>query len=290
MLAVKPEIVRKVRELQIRTRRLLKGYSHGDVLQATKGYGLEFEQLADYQMGHDVRFIDWKSSARMNKLLVREYREERNRTIIVALDCSDSTLFGYQNAKKDLMVDVTTALCMAGIYQKDAVGLLLFTDVVEKYIKPKRSQQQLSIILRELCQVKPKSSKTSLKNAIEFLAKQSMKDALIVFVSDFIDTDFQKPLRALSKKHEIVAMRALDKYESLLPASGFVQTIDLEKQTPVTLNLMGKNVRKIENSLKEWRDQQEGSLRMCGIDMMNISDEKSVIDQLMRMFILRSRK
>lgn len=290
MLAVKPEIVRKVKELQIRTRRLLKGYSQGDVLQATKGYGLEFEQLADYQMGHDVRFIDWKSSARMNKLLVREYREERNRTIIVALDCSSSTLFGYQNEKKDLMVDVTTALCMAGIYQKDAVGLLLFSDVVEKYIKPKRSQQQLSIILRELCQVKPTSDKTSLKAAIEFLAKQSMKDALIVFVSDFIDSDFEKPLRALSKKHEIIAMRALDKYESLLPTSGYVQTIDLEKQTPVILNLMGRKTHQIEDSLKEWRDQQEGSLRMCGVDMMNISDEKSVIDQLMRMFILRSRK
>ncbi len=284
---ISPEIARKVRQIEIRTRRLLSGYQIGQHKAAQKGYGLEFEQLSDYQFGHDVRFIDWRSSARMNKLLVREYRDERSRTILIAFDCSASTLYGAQRSKNEVMIDIATVLIMAGSYHQDN-GLILFSDEIELYVPPRRSREHVHFLFRQLCELNPKQAKTNLAALFNFIAQQRRSDAVVFIVSDFIDSEFEKQLKMVNKHNEVVAIRCLDHYEKKIPAVGLVHCIDSETGEELIIDVSKKNNSLINGMLKERAVQQDHLFASCVVDVIDIDDEHKMIEKLIRFFHTRA--
>ncbi len=285
---ISPEIARKVRQIEIRTRRLLSGYQIGQHKAAQKGYGLEFEQLSDYQFGHDVRFIDWRSSARMNKLLVREYRDERSRTILIAFDCSASTLYGAQRSKNDLMIDIATVLIMAGSFHQDQVGLVLFSDQIELYVPPRRSREHVHFLFRQLCELNPKHVKTNTAAVFDFIAKLRRTDAVVFVVSDFIDSGFEKQLRMVNKRNEVVAIRCLDQYERKLPAVGLVRCIDSETNRELIIDSSNSSNSLINSMLQERIIEQDRLFSSCAVDVIDIDDEHKMIEKLIRFFHTRA--
>lgn len=295
-----PETAQKIRQLEIKTRRLLQGYYIGEHRAAQKGYGLEFEQLTDYQFGHDVRFIDWKSSARMNKLLVREYKDERNRSVIIAFDISASTFFGAHQSKNDVMIDTATILIMAGFYSKDMVGLVLFSDHVEKYIPPARSRQHIELLLRTLCEIKPTEKKTSVSSALDYIARLKRRDAIVFVLSDMIDTErqsptesttrFDKALKMICAHNDCIVLRIRDRLERELPTAGFITTIDSETKQEVLLNLSGFGARKCNHLLHAFNDQQLKILKASGADTVDIENPEKIVEQLVRFFQSRTSR
>ncbi|MBI2774685.1 DUF58 domain-containing protein [Candidatus Dependentiae bacterium] len=294
-----PETAQKIRQLEIKTRRLLQGYYIGEHRAAQKGYGLEFEQLSDYQFGHDVRFIDWKSSARMNKLLVREYKDERNRSIIIAFDISASTFFGAQRSKNDVMIDTATILIMAGFYSKDMVGLVLFSDHVEKYIPPARSRQHIELLLRTLCEIKPTEKKTSVSSALDYIARLKRRDAIVFVVSDMIDEEqshnrenarFDKALKMICAHNDCIVLRMRDQLEKELPTAGFVTAIDSETKQEVLLNLSNSGAKKCNRLLHAFNEQQSKLLKASGADTVDIENPEKIVEQLVRFFQARASR
>jgi uncharacterized protein (DUF58 family) len=282
--SLKGDLFKKIKKLEIRTRRMLRGYHLGDHQVKEKGYGLDFEQLSDYQFGHDIRFIDWKGSARANKLLIREYKQEKTRTILIAFDSSASTLYGTDDAKHEKMIDAATALIMAGVYSKDSVGLMVFSDRVESYMQPRRSPGQIHLLLKNLCSIQPHQKKTSLRCALDFIAGQRKKDMLIFMISDFIDDHFEKPLKALAARHDFVAVRVVDHYEDKLPAVGIIQLQDSESGQKMQVNLSKKVCAQLSDSLTERVYSLNKLFKDARIDVVNLYERDTVIDQLMRLF------
>jgi uncharacterized protein (DUF58 family) len=287
---ISAEIAKKIRHLELKTRKLLQGYYIGEHRAAQKGYGLEFEQLSEYQYGHDVRFIDWKSSARMNKLLVREYKDERTRSIIIAFDTSASSFFGAQHSKSDIMIDIATILMMAGLYSKDMVGLILFNQDVETYIPPGKSRQHLELLLRTICQVKPGTKKTSVKNALDYIARLKRRDAMVFVLSDMIDTDFEKALRIVSTQNDCIILRTLDPLEKIIPSVGFVEAVDCETHQKIVLNLQGSALKRSESLIKMFHDEKAGIIKSCGADLIDIQNTEKIVEQLVRFFQKRTSR
>ena len=197
------EVLQKVRSIEIHTRRLLSGTLIGDYSSAKKGSGLEFDQIRDYQEGDDVRFIDWKASARQDKLLVREYIEERSRALILAVDVSASTFFGSSDElKNDRYAQIASVLALVGDYSKDHVGLILFSDHVQTVIPPKAGRQHVRMIMERLFEAKP-SGATVLDGALQRLIQMNRKDAMVFLISDFYaSTGYEKLLRIICKKYD----------------------------------------------------------------------------------------
>lgn len=281
------EVQKKISLLQLHVKKLLKGIITGDCRSQQKGYGLEFDQLRDYQLGDDIRFIDWKSTARTNKMVVKEYFHEQMKTIMIAVDVSASGLFSsHKDLKRDIIAQVATVLTLAAQYSKAQVGILLFSDTVELYIPPKKNNFHSSLIIKKIWEHVPQGEKTNIKVVLEFLAKISKKDALLFFISDFIDSGFQKELGIVAQRYDMVALRCLDRYEQQLPAVGFLHIEDSETGELSVINLK-KSHTEIHHFLEQRLVQQNSYFRKYGIDFFDVLINKPFIDQLIYCFARR---
>lgn len=276
------EILKKIKQIEIHTRKILASSFIGDSQSKQKGYGLEFEQLAEYQFGDDIRYIDWKSSARSRKLLIKEYREERSRLIYLLVDFSASAAFvTQQQSKQELMAHVAGVLALVGNYCKDYVGLIIFSDCIESVIPPGRGNQHAHEIVTRLFTSKASAKKTSLKTAIEYVSRMKKKDALVFIISDFIDTGYEDALRMLAKKSDVVAIRCLDSKEYQLPAVGFINTRDLETEKQITLDLTKKN-NAINVLLRQSLDEQTVYFKKNGIDYLDIHTQTDFVKNIVQ--------
>lgn len=276
-----PEVLAKIRHIEIKTRALLSGMQVGDYSTALKGSGFEFDQLREYQEGDDIRFIDWKSSARMSKLLVRQYLEERNRTILLAVDNSSSMAYGSHGVlKTETAAYLASILSLVADYGKDCVGLLLFTDGVETFIPPARGRKHIHTIMGTLFQAQPQHKKTSISSVIDYIMRLPYHNAIVFLVSDFIDQGFEDKLSHVSQRHDCIAVRCSDIREQDFPESAFITCTDPETGEEIVLDAR----KGLSKELHEYAREQELVLKKYGIDLLQIQSDKDCVSDMVRFF------
>ncbi|HXW86283.1 MAG TPA: DUF58 domain-containing protein [Candidatus Bathyarchaeia archaeon] len=279
------DIMRKIRHITIATRRLLSGSLIGDNRSAQKGMGFEFDQMRDYQVGDDVRFIDWHASLRTQSMLVKQYVEERSRTIMLVVDVSHSTVFGSQALRKyDLIAQVSSILALVATYGNDRVGLLLFSDDVELYIPPGRGWSRVHRIMETLFSYTPVKKATHCASACDRLASLAMNDAVVFFISDFIDDTLDARFGVLSKKYDVIAVRCLDEREKTMPVTGIMTVCDIETGEDVMID-----IGELDRHVKQRITAQNNFFRRYGIDILDISCTEDYIGNLITFFRRRMR-
>jgi uncharacterized protein (DUF58 family) len=272
---IKTDIAAKIKQLEIFTRRLLNGALVGDSRSAIKGSGFEFDQIRDYAFGDDIRFIDWKASARTNKVLVKQYIEERSRTVFLAVDVSQSSMFGSGTINKyNRIVELASVLALVAQHGKDHVGLLLFSDSIEEYIPAGSSLQHVHRILDSMLSFQPKQSKTNISQALQHLLAVKKSDAIVFLISDFIDENVDTYLAQAAKKYDLIAVRCLDNNEKTMPAVGFITVEDLETGELVELDLRGAHNNDVKRFLAARIDQQTKLFKRRGVDLVDVAPER----------------
>lgn len=276
---ISKEIVNKIRHIQIKTRRLLTGSASGDYLTKQKGYGLEFDQLREYQVGDDVRFIDWKSSARMNKLLLKEYREERNRTVMLLVDISKSSLFGSGKQRKaDVMADIASALALSADYSKDAVGLILFSDKIDYFMPPARGRHHVMALMKEVYGAQAQGDATNINAAMQLLGQLKRTDTIAFLISDCIDESYEKQIHVINARYDLVIIRCLDKREQRLPKGFHIQLQDIETGQELFVKSDALSIS------AERLQQQNRYFKKYGIDCFDVTCDKQYINDLVMFF------
>lgn len=279
------EVIKKIRQIEITTKRLLSGSFVGDYSSAKKGAGFEFDQIREYQLGDDVRFIDWKASARSNKLLVKQYIEERNRSVILAVDLSASNFYSScKIVKFNVLSEIAAVLALVADYGKDQASLLLFTDEVEVFIPPGKGRKHIHKIMEKLFSYKPKREKTNINSILDRLARLGRKDAIVFLLSDLIGTFEEKKLYVVSKMYDLVIVRCLDKNEYKLPNVGFINVQDIETGQTVLLQTARKQGGRLDSFLAKRIYEQEAIFKKYGIDCVDVSPTKHFIGDVILFF------
>ena len=238
------ELLKKVRKIEIKTRRLSDHIFGGEYHSTFKGRGMTFSEVRQYQFGDDVRSIDWNVTARYNEPFVKVFEEERELTMMLMVDVSGSELFGTTNQfKKEIITEISATLAFSAMQNNDKVGLMLFSDKVELFIPPKKGKSHVLRIIRELLEFKPKSNQTNLAEALKFLSSVMKKKAIVFVLSDFIAADYEKTLKISGNKHDVTGIRIYDQREEAIPNLGMVQMQDAETGKVQLVNTQSKRVR-----------------------------------------------
>ncbi len=238
------ELLKKVRKIEIKTRRLSDHIFGGEYHSTFKGRGMTFSEVRQYQFGDDVRSIDWNVTARYNEPYIKVFEEERELTMMLMVDVSGSELFGTTNQfKKDIITEISATLAFSALQNNDKAGLMLFSDTVELYIPPKKGKSHVLRIIRELLEFRPKSNRTDLAEALKFLSSVMKKRAIVFVLSDFIADDYEKTLKISGNKHDVTGIRIYDEREESIPNLGMVQMQDAETGRIQLVNTQSKSVR-----------------------------------------------
>lgn len=238
------ELLKKVRKIEIKTRRLSDAVFGGEYHSAFKGRGMTFSEVRQYQFGDDVRNIDWNVTARYSEPYIKVFEEERELTLMLVADISGSTLFGTQEQiKKEIITELCATLAFSAMQNNDKVGLLLFSDQIELYIPPKKGKFHILRIIRELLEFKAVGKGTDVAGALKFLAGVLKKKAIVFVMSDFMSTDYKKTLQIAGRKHDVTGIRVYDQRETEMPKMGLVQFKDQETGKTQLINTSSKSVR-----------------------------------------------
>lgn len=238
------EILKKVRKIEIKTRRLSDHIFSGEYHSSFKGRGMTFSEVRQYQFGDDIRSIDWNVTARYNEPFVKVFEEERELTMMLLVDLSASEFFGTTDQfKRDIITEISATLAFSAIQNNDKVGLLLFSDEIELFIPPKKGKSHVLRIIRELIEFQPKSKKTDVAMALRYLSQVMKKKAIVFLLSDFMDDEYDSPLKIASKRHDITGIRIYDKYEVEMPKIGIVPMEDVETGNVILVNTNNRNIR-----------------------------------------------
>lgn len=280
------ELLKKVRKVEIKTKRLSNNIFGGEYHSTFKGRGMTFSEVRGYEFGDDVRSIDWNVTARYNAPFVKVFEEERELTLMLMVDISGSKFFGTDNdLKKNIATEISATLAFSAIQNNDKVGLILFTDNVEMYIPPAKGRTHILRIIRELIEFKPKSKRTDISTALEFFSNVTSKKSIAFLLSDFISKDYQKALSIASKKHDLTGIRIYDKFEEEMPNLGLIPMIDQETDKVEFIDTGSKDVRKNFkiNSLK-MRDEFETTFKRNGSGTINCRTDQSYVKLLLGYF------
>ncbi|KAA2219435.1 MULTISPECIES: DUF58 domain-containing protein [Maribacter] len=244
------ELLKKVRKIEIKTRRLSDHIFGGEYHSTFKGRGMTFSEVRQYQFGDDVRSIDWNVTARYNEPFVKVFEEERELTMMLMVDVSGSEFFGTKNQfKNEIVTEISATLAFSALQNNDKVGVLLFSDQVELFIPPKKGKTHVLRIIRELLEFTPKSNRTDIGEALKYLTNVMKKKAIVFVLSDFIADDYEKTLKITGNKHDVTGIRVYDEREEEIPNLGLVQMIDAETGALQLINTQSKKVR---NSYAEY--------------------------------------
>jgi uncharacterized protein (DUF58 family) len=291
-LSLPPEILKKVKLLEISTRKMVNNLFAGEYHSAFRGQGMTFSEFREYVPGDDVRAISWAVTARTGKTYIKKFDEEREMTLLLAVDVSGSSDFGTdQWFKGEVMTHLAALLGYSAAKNKDPVGLLLFSDQVEHYVPPKKGRGQIHRIIRDLLFFQPKSRGTNLKVAMEHLRKSLKKRTNIFICSDFMDGDFDLPLRLIGKKHDTVAVVVNDPAEVQIPNIGVVDFEDAETGEVVTIDTSSSRFRRDYQKLvagrRELREQQ---LKRAQVERINVDTHGDIAGPLIQFFRRRNRR
>ena len=239
------EILKKVRKIEIKTRRLSDHIFGGEYHSTFKGRGMTFSEVRQYQYGDDIRAIDWNVTARYNEPYVKVFEEERELTMVLMVDVSGSEFFGTnQQFKRDTATEIAATLAFSAIINNDKVGLMLFSDQVELYIPPKKGKSHVLRIIRELIEFTPKSKQTNINEALKFLSNVMKKKAIVFLLSDFMDDDYEQTLKIAGRKHDVTGIKIFDKHDEEIPNLGIVPMLDAETGNLQLINTSSKNIRR----------------------------------------------
>ncbi len=238
------EILKKVRKIEIKTRRLSDDIFGGEYHSTFKGRGMTFSEVRQYQYGDDIRAIDWNVTARYNEPYVKVFEEERELTMMLMVDISGSEFFGTnQQFKRDTATEIAATLAFSAIQNNDKVGLMLFSDQVELYIPPKKGKSHVLRIIRELIEFKPESKQTNINEALKFLSNVMKKKAIVFLLSDFMDDDYEQTLKIAGRKHDVTGIKVFDKHDEEIPNLGIVPMEDAETGNVQLINTSSKKIR-----------------------------------------------
>ncbi len=238
------EILKKVRKIEIKTRRLSDHIFGGEYHSTFKGRGMTFSEVRPYQYGDEIRSIDWNVTARYNEPHIKVFEEERELTMMLMVDISGSEFFGTtEQFKRDTATEIAATLAFSAIQNNDKVGLLLFSDQVELYIPPKKGKSHVLRIIRELIEFSPKSKQTNINEALKFLSNVMKKKTIVFLLSDFIDDDYEQTLKIVGRKHDVTGIKVYDKHDEEIPNLGIVPMLDAETGKTQLVNTSSKSIR-----------------------------------------------
>ncbi len=284
------EILKKVRKIEIKTRRLSNNIFAGQYHSAFKGRGMAFSEVREYQFGDDVRDIDWNVTARFHRPYVKVYEEERELTVMLLIDVSGSLEFGTHNQmKNDLVAEIAATLAFSAIQNNDKIGVIFFSDKVEKYIPPKKGRKHILYIIREMLDFHPESRKTDLKIPIEFLTGVMKRRCTAFLLSDFYNRgEFEQALTICNRKHDVVAIQVYDQRAKTLPDMGLVKVRDAETGYEMTIDTSSKKLRRAHTQY--WLNRQQVLTRIfnkSNVDSVSIATDEDYVKQLMKLFQMR---
>ncbi len=281
------ELLKKVRKIEIKTRRLSDHIFSGEYHTSFKGRGMTFSEVRQYQFGDDVRAIDWNVTARYNEPYIKVFEEERELTMMLMVDISGSESFGTKNQlKSEIVTEIAATMAFSATQNNDKIGLILFSDEIELYVPPKKGKSHVLRIIRELIEFKPKSHKTNLSQALKFLSSVMKKKAIVFLISDFIaDDTYEHTLKIAGKKHDITGIRVYDIREEKIPNIGMVNMLDAETGETLLVNTNSKSIR-IEYE-KYYRDRVnyfKETFSRCGSGTVHTRVDESYVTKLLTYF------
>lgn len=285
------ELLKKVRKIEIKTRGLSRHIFSGEYHSAFKGRGMSFSEVRDYQYGDDVRNIDWNVTARTGDPHIKIFEEERELTVMLVIDLSGSSFFGTTNQmKNELLTELTAVLAFSAINNNDKVGVLFFTDRIEKFIPPKKGKQHILRIIRELLNFEPEGKGTDIGMAMEYLNNLIKKRSITFVLSDFMSTGYETPLRIAARRHDVIGMHLYDKRESELPNVGLIRAIDAETGKLGWIDTAIPEVRKAyAKTFNNNLDYFKSTFRKTGADTVSIRTDEKYVNALLRFFKKRSK-
>lgn len=287
------ELLKKIRKIEIKTRGLSQNIFAGEYHSAFKGRGMIFSEVREYMPGDDVRDIDWNVTARQNKPFVKVYEEERELTLMLLIDVSGSGDFGAVGEDKtERMAEIAATLAFSSIQNNDKVGVIFFSDKVEKFIPPKKGKKHILLIIREIIDFKPESRGTNIDVALQFLNNAIKKRCSAFLISDFIDNhDYFKSMNIANRKHDLASVQIYDKRDAEMPNVGLVKFKDLENDEEVWIDTSLKSVRSAY--AKNWYQQQQKlgeTVAKCGVDLVSISTDEDFVKALLGLFRRRATR
>ncbi|MDT0632394.1 DUF58 domain-containing protein [Rubrivirga sp. S365] len=288
------ELFRKIRHVEVRTRGLVDDVFGGEYHSAFKGRGIEFAEVRPYQVGDDVRTIDWNVSARTGEPHVKLFEEEREQTLLLVVDVSGSEDFGSgEGAKRDLAAEVCAVLGFSALRNSDKVGLVLFTDRVERFVPPRKGRRHVLRLLRDLFAHEAEHRGTSLDDALDHVLRVQRRRAIVILVSDFLvpdDADLARRLRVVAQKHDVVAVRLVDPREEALPAVGLLRVVDAETGRPALVDTSSARVRRAFADRAAARAARaEATLRQARVDHVTLRTDEDYVEPLSAFFRRRVR-
>ena len=289
---ISTELARKIRILQITTRKVVNDVLAGEYTSVFKGRGMEFDEVREYMPGDDVRTIDWNVTARMDRPYVKRFVEERELTVYFLVDLSASGAFGsVKKLKNEIAAEFCALLSFSAVKNNDKVGLIVFTDRVELYVPPKKGTTHVLRLIRELLNFKPKAARTDIGGTLDYFGKVAKKRAVVFLVSDFQSEGFEKSMRIVSKRHDLVAVPVTDPREVRLPNVGLIELEDAETGEMVLVDTSSAAVRKQYERLGRERSERFRELfASMGVDRIEVMTDKDYVSRLVQFFRARERR
>ena len=285
------EILKKVRELEIKSKKLTTDFFTGEFHSAFKGKGMSFKEVREYAAGDDIRFIDWNVSARFGHPFSKVFEEERELTVMLLVDISESSTFGTVNARKrDIMTEIGAVLSFSAVNNGDKIGVIFYSDRVEQYIPPRKGRQHALFIVRELLSREPKSKGTSVNPALRFFNNATRQRSIAFILSDFLDADYERALRVAARKHDIIGIKLYDKMDMQLPDAGLMQVEDAETGTTKWVDTSNSFLRhQYQEEFFRVTDYSTQTFKKSGSDLLHLRTDEDYVKVLQKFFISRNK-
>ena len=286
------DLIKRIRQIQIYTSRAVDASFAGQYESVFKGRGMQFDEVREYMPGDDIRTIDWNVTARTGKPFIKRFVEEREMTVLFAVDLSASGEFGtVDKMKNELAAEFCAVLAFAAAKNNDKVGLLIFTDRIELFIPPKKGSRHVLRLIRELLAFKMPKRKTDIPQALDYIARVIRKRATVFLVSDFIESDFKKPLSLLNRRHDVVAVPVRDRVEIAMPSVGLIEVQDAETGEIMLVDTSSARFRSQYGAHSSRRfDELTGMLRSINVDFIPVTTDRPYINDMIQFFHMRHRR
>ncbi len=286
------EIIKKIRRIEIQTNRLVNDLIGGEYHSVFKGRGMEFSEVREYQTGDDIRTIDWNVTARMGHPFVKKFVEERELTVMLLVDMSQSNIFGTCNQlKQEIATEICALIAFSAIKNNDKVGLIIFTDKIEKYVPPVKGSKHVLRLIRELLYTNPEGKQTDMKVALDYLNRVTNRKTVSFLVSDFLNTGYEKALRIANKRHDLIAISITDPRELEFPDVGYVYLTDAETGEQILINTGDPDFRNTFAKMsKKNREDRTWMFKSINIDSVDIKTDKSYVVPLVIFFKARAKR
>ena len=280
------ELFKKIKRIEITTNKIVNEVLVGKYQSVFKGRGIEFEEVREYQEGDDIRTIDWNVTARIGKPFVKRFVEERQLTVMLLVDASSSNIFGtVEQMKSELAAEVCAVLAFSAIKSNDRVGLIIFTNQIEKYIPPRKGSEHVLRIVREILYFNTQNSQTDIKSALEFLNRVQPRKSVVFLISDFFSTDYEKALKLTSKRHDLIAISINDPREMKLPPIGIIELEDSETGEIILIDTYDTNLLyRFEKQTEDFKRKREDLFKNMGIDHIQLQTGQPYLKPLILFF------